>query len=215
MDLPIYDQYHKYLVYATSRKGYSGVGFLTKIEPISYIVGIGEEEGDREGRCLTLEFENLIVISVYVPNSKMRLKRLDYRVFKWETQFRAFLASLKLRFKGKPILVLGDLNVAAEPIDLFDPASSGHAPGYSPEERLAFRELVKSGFVDTYRHLHPEKVQYTWWSYFDNARKRGLGWRIDYSMVSKEDLGRVVSSTILDQVHGSDHCPIEICIDLA
>lgn len=207
LENPLLKDYHKYFVYSLGRKGYSGVAILTKFKPKGYRVGMGDPEGDLEGRCLTLEYDNFFVLSVYVPNSKARLLRLKYRVEVWDKKFQDYVDQLE---KEKPVIILGDLNVAHKEIDLFEPRTSKFCPGFSDEERESFSRMLGKEWVDVFRHLNPDKVQYTWWSYFGKARDMNLGWRIDYALLKKQSLERVVRMNILDQIRGSDHCPIEL-----
>lgn len=210
LDAAQFAGYHKYFFCASSKKGYSGVAILTKIKPKRYLLGIDEQVGDAEGRCLTLEFERVFVVSVYVPNSQARLARLDFRINTWDKRFGEFVNGLK---KQKPVVILGDLNVAHHEIDLFDPRSSRYSPGFSDQERESFSQMLEGGWVDVFRHLNPGRVQYTWWSYFASARTRNLGWRIDYALVQETFLSKIQKMQILDEIWGSDHCPLEVVID--
>lgn len=198
--------YHQYWNYA-EKKGYSGTAIFTKKEPLNFTYGIGIEEHDKEGRVITLEFEDFYMVTVYTPNSQAELARLEYRM-KWEDDFRAYLKSLD---KKKPVVMCGDLNVAHKEIDLKNPKNNRKNAGFTDEEREKFTELVNDGFIDTYRYFNPDKEGvYSWWSYRFNARKNNAGWRIDYFCVSNELKDRLVSSDIHTQVMGSDHCPVEL-----
>ncbi|NLU25910.1 MAG: exodeoxyribonuclease III [Hungateiclostridium thermocellum] len=202
------DGYHQYWNYA-ERKGYSGTAVFTRIKPLYVQNGIGIDEHDREGRIITLEFDNYYLVNVYTPNAKKELERLDYRM-KWEDDFRNYLVGLKAK---KPVIVCGDMNVAHKEIDLKNPESNRRSAGFTDEERAKFTELLNAGFIDTFRFFYPDKTgAYTWWSYMFNARARNAGWRIDYFCVSEELKDRLVSASIHDDVMGSDHCPVELQI---
>ena len=198
--------YHQYWNYA-EKKGYSGTAVFTKKEPIAVTYGIGEPEGDVEGRVITCEFEDHYLVCCYTPNSKQGLLRLDYRM-QWEDSLRRYLSELD---KKKPVVYCGDLNVAHEEIDLKNPATNHQNAGFSDEERQKMTELLESGFKDTFRMLYPDKTDiYSWWSYRFHAREKNAGWRIDYFIVSERFAERVKDSTIETQVEGSDHCPITL-----
>lgn len=200
--------YHQYFNYA-EKKGYSGTAIFTKKEPLSVSYGIGIEEHDHEGRVITLEFEDFYFITIYVPNSKQDLSRLAYRqVFEAD-----FLKYIKVLEEKKPVIYCGDLNVAPEEIDLKNPSTNHHSAGFTDEERECFRNVKKAGFVDSYRYLYPEKVEYSWWSYRFQARAKNVGWRIDEFMVSEKIKDRIKDAKILTEVLGSDHCPIELDIE--
>ncbi len=168
--------------------------------------GIGVDVHDHEGRVVTLEFDDFYLVNVYVPNSQDGLRRLDYRM-QWEDAFRAYLHGL-----GKPVVVCGDMNVAHEEIDLKNPATNHMNPGFTDEERAKMTELLGSGFVDTWRFQHPTEEKYSWWSYRMAARERNVGWRIDYFLVSEALRERIVSTDILNDIFGSDHCPVELVL---
>lgn len=206
-----FEGYHLYMNSA-ERKGYSGTMVLTKKEPLSVIYDIEGEDHPKEGRVITLEYEDFYFVTAYVPNSKDGLLRLDYRMH-WEDDLRVHL--LKLNEK-KPVIYTGDLNVANEEIDLKNPDTNHFNAGFSDEERNKFKELLNSGFKDTFRELYPDTVKYSWWSYRMKARERNVGWRIDYFVVSDRIMDKVKDSLIYDNVMGSDHCPIglEIAYDL-
>ena len=186
------------------KKGYSGTAIYTRREPLSVSYGIGVDEHDHEGRVITLEMEDFYLVNVYVPNSQDGLKRLDYRM-RWEDDFRAYLGSLASR---KGVVVCGDMNVAHEEIDLKNPATNHSNAGFSDEERSKFSSLLASGFVDSWRLQHPGEAKYSWWSYRMAARERNVGWRIDYFLVSASLASRIASTDILNDVYGSDHCPV-------
>ena len=206
LDLPGYHQYWNY----AEKKGYSGTAIFTKQEPISVNYGIQIEEHDKEGRVITLEFENFYFVTVYTPNSQSELKRLDYRM-KWEDDFRKYLLDLNSK---KGVVLCGDLNVAHKEIDLKNPKINRKNAGFTDEERNKFTELLDSGFIDTYRYFNPNKEQvYSWWSYRFKAREKNAGWRIDYFCTSKDLENNLVSADIHTQVLGSDHCPIELVVD--
>ena len=206
LDLPGYRQYWNY----AEKKGYSGTAIFSKNAPLNVTYGIGIEEHDKEGRVITAEYENFYLVTVYTPNSQRELARLDYRM-EWEDVFRAYLLELD---KKKPVIVCGDLNVAAEEIDLKNPKTNRKNAGFTDEERAKFRELKAAGFVDTFRHLHPEEVKYSWWSYMFKAREKNAGWRIDYFVVSERIADKVQAAEIHNEIFGSDHCPVSIVIDL-
>ena len=201
--------YHMYLNPA-ERKGYSGTLVFTKKEPISVSFGMGIEEHDHEGRIITLEFEDYYLVTEYVPNVKRELERLDYRMI-WEDDFRKFLKKLE---KKKPVVVCGDFNVAHEEIDIKNAKANRGNAGFTDEERGKFSELLKSGFIDIYRHFYPDKEEYSWWSYMGKARENNVGWRIDYFICSKSIIDKVENPIIYTDVFGSDHCPIGIEVDL-
>ncbi|MGG7162328.1 exodeoxyribonuclease III [Clostridium ihumii] len=203
------DGYYQYWNYA-EKKGYSGTAIFTKIKPISVVNGLGIEEHDKEGRIITLEFDEYYVVTVYTPNSKSELERLDYRMI-WENEFRKYLKELE---RNKPVIVCGDLNVAHKEIDLKNPKNNRKNAGFTDEERGKFTELLESGFIDTYRYFYPnEEGRYSWWSYRFNARKNNAGWRIDYFCVSDCLKDRLKGANIHNEVLGSDHCPVELTIE--
>lgn len=200
--------YFQYWNYA-EKKGYSGTAIFTKKEPLSVTYGINIEEHDQEGRVITLEFEDFYMVTVYTPNSQNELKRLDYRM-KWEDDFRSYLKKLDER---KPVIVCGDLNVAHKEIDLKNPKTNRKNAGFTDEERNKFTELLKEGFIDTFRYFYPEEANiYSWWSYRFKAREKNAGWRIDYFCTSEKLKERLVSAKIHTDVLGSDHCPVELII---
>lgn len=198
--------YHQYWNYA-EKKGYSGTAIFTKQEPISVQYGIGIEEHDHEGRVITLEFEDFYMVTVYTPNSQDGLKRLDYRM-QWETDFLAYLKKLE---EKKGVIFCGDLNVAHQEIDLKNPKTNRKNAGFTDEERAKFGEVLKAGFIDTFRYFYPDvKDVYSWWSYRFSARAKNAGWRIDYFCVSQCLKDRLEDAKILTDVMGSDHCPVEL-----
>jgi len=200
--------YDIYWTNSKLRKGYSGVAIFTRIKPLSVHYGMGVGEYDEEGRLITLEFENFFVIGCYTPNSGAELKRLDFRM-KFDEDLKKYMMTLD---KIKPVILTGDLNVAHEEIDLKNPSANHHNAGFTDEERAKFSNLLNGGFVDSFRELHPEKVQYSWWSYRFSARSRDAGWRIDYFVVSKRLMESIKSSEIRDDILGSDHCPVVLDI---
>lgn len=203
LDLEL-EGYHQYWNYA-EKKGYSGTAIFTKKEPISVSYGIGIEEHDKEGRVITLEFEDFYMITVYTPNSQNELARLPYRMT-WE---EAFLAYLKKLEENKPVVFCGDLNVAHKEIDLKNPKTNRKNAGFTDEEREKFSVLLEAGFVDTFRHFYPDMENiYSWWSYRAGARPKNVGWRIDYFVVSECMKDRLVDAKILTEIMGSDHCPV-------
>lgn len=202
--------YHQYWNYA-QRKGYSGTAVFTKKEPLKVTNGIGIAEHDTEGRVITLEYENFYFVTVYTPNSQTELKRLDYRM-EWEDAFRAYLLSLD---EKKPVIVCGDLNVAHNEIDLKNPKTNRKNAGFTQQERDKMTALLESGFIDSFRYFYPDQEGiYSWWSYRFSARAKNAGWRIDYFLVSKSLEGKMQDAKIHTEVMGSDHCPIELDIDL-
>lgn len=204
------DGYHQYWNYA-EKKGYSGTAIFTKVEPINVSYGIGIEEHDNEGRVITLEFENFYLVTVYTPNSKSELERLDYRMV-WEDEFRKYLKNLD---KNKPVIVCGDLNVAHKEIDLKNPKNNRRNAGFTDEERNKFTELLDSGFLDTFRNFYPDlEGTYSWWSYRFKAREKNAGWRIDYFCTSERLKADLISAKIHAAVLGSDHCPVELQINM-
>ena len=206
----IFQGYHQYWNSA-EKKGYSGTAIFTKKEPISVKYGLGIEEHDKEGRLITLEYDNFYIVNCYTPNSKRELERLPYRMI-WEDEVRKYLISLD---KIKPVIYCGDLNVAHKEIDLKnDKANIGNS-GFTYEERDKMTELLKSGFIDTFRYKYPEKDDaYTWWSYMGRAREKNIGWRIDYFIISNRIKEKMEDAKIHSNILGSDHCPIELDIDL-
>lgn len=204
------ENYYSYWNYA-EKKGYSGTAVFSKEKPLSVKYGIGIDGHDHEGRVITLEFENFYMVTVYTPNSQRELTRLEYRM-KWEDDFRNFLNDLR---KNKPVVVTGDMNVAHKEIDLKSPKTNRKNAGFTDEERQKMTELLDSGFIDTFRYFYPDAEQrYSWWSYMFKSREKNAGWRIDYFLASKELEDRLISAEIHDKVLGSDHCPIELVIDL-
>ncbi len=200
--------YKSYWNYA-DKKGYSGTAIYTRHEPLSVTYGIGIDEHDHEGRVITLEMPDFYLVCVYVPNAQDELRRLDYRM-KWEDDFRAYLRGLAA---VKGVIVCGDLNVAHNEIDLKNPSTNRRNPGFTDEERSQFSSLLDAGFVDTWRHQHPEEVKYSWWSYRMNARARNAGWRIDYFVVSGNLVPRISGTEIHNEIFGSDHCPVELVLE--
>ena len=201
--LPEYFQYWNY----AEKKGYSGTAVFTREKPLSVRYGIGMEEHDHEGRVITLEYPEYYVVTVYVPNAKEDLSRLEYRV-RWEADFLAFIRTLE---ETKPVIYCGDLNVAHREIDLKNPKTNrGHA-GFTDEERGCFENALSAGLVDTFRYFYPDaEQQYSWWSYRFHAREKNAGWRIDYFMVSESLKERLRGAKIYADVYGSDHCPVGI-----
>ncbi|WP_432205190.1 exodeoxyribonuclease III (plasmid) [Cetobacterium somerae] len=200
--------YNCYWNYA-EKKGYSGTAIFTKEKPISVMYNMGIEHHDKEGRIITLEFNDFHLINVYTPNSQSELARLDYRM-NWEDDFRKFLLELNSK---KPVILCGDLNVAHTEIDLKNPNSNKNNAGFTIQEREKFTELLNSGFVDSFRYLHPDTLDaYSWWSYRFSARKNNAGWRIDYFVVSDKIKNKIVEANIHNEVLGSDHCPVELII---
>ena len=195
------------------KKGYSGTAILSKSEPISVRNGLGIEEHDNEGRVITAEFEGFYLVTVYTPNSQnhdenKRPKRLNYRTLEWDVEFLKYLKALE---SSKPVIFCGDLNVAHTEIDLANPKTNRKNAGFTDEERGGFDRILESGFVDSFRHLHPDQTgAYSWWSYRAAARKRNIGWRIDYFCVSEALGENIKEASILSDIEGSDHCPVEL-----
>ncbi|MEE1505160.1 MAG: exodeoxyribonuclease III [Acutalibacteraceae bacterium] len=205
-ETPDYYQYW----YSAEKKGYSGTAIFAKKEPLSVSYGLGIEEHDHEGRAITLEYEDFYLLCVYTPNAQRELARLSYRM-EWEDALREYMKTLDSK---KPVIYCGDLNVAHEEIDLKNPKTNHFSAGFSDEERGKFTELLESGFKDTFRSLYPEEVKYSWWSYMYGARAKNVGWRIDYFVVSDRIIDKVKDSFILNEIMGSDHCPVGIEIEL-
>ncbi|MBC1640060.1 exodeoxyribonuclease III [Listeria welshimeri] len=207
LDLKAYKDYWNYAV----KKGYSGTAIFTKVEPLSVQYGLGIPEHDTEGRVITLEFEAFFMVTVYTPNSQAELKRLDYRM----TFEDAILEYIKNLDKTKPVVLCGDLNVAHEEIDLKNPKTNRKNAGFSDEERAKFSAFLDAGFIDSFRYFYPDLTDaYSWWSYRMNARARNTGWRIDYFVVSKRLKDNLVDAKIHAEVLGSDHCPVELELNL-
>ena len=205
LDLPGYKQYWN----SAEKKGYSGTAVFTRLEPLNVTYGIGSEEHDREGRAITLEFEDFYLVNCYVPNAQRELTRLDWRM-EWEDVLRAYLLELDSR---KPVIYCGDLNVAHQEIDLKNAKSNRGNAGFTDEERAKMTQLLEAGFVDSFRHLYPDKTgAYSWWSYMYHAREKNAGWRIDYFIVSRSIADKINDSVIHPEIMGSDHCPVELDI---
>ena len=200
-----FEGYTSYWNYA-DKKGYSGTAIYTRHNPLSVAYGIGIDEHDHEGRVITLEMEEFYLVCVYVPNAQDGLKRLDYRMT-WEDDFLAYIKALD---EKKPVIVCGDLNVAHEEIDLKNPKTNHMNPGFTDEERGKFTTWLNNGFTDTFRHLYPEQVTYSWWSYRFKAREKNTGWRIDYFVTSERLNERIEDAKIHTEILGSDHCPVEL-----
>ncbi|MEE1321734.1 MAG: exodeoxyribonuclease III [Acutalibacteraceae bacterium] len=202
--------YHQYWNYA-EKKGYSGTAIFTKEEPINVFYGLDIPRHDTEGRAITLEFPDFYFVTCYTPNAQDGLKRLDYRM-DWEDCFREYLVSLA---KNKPVIICGDLNVAHEEIDLKNPKSNRGNAGFSDEERGKFSQLLEAGFTDSFRYLYPDtEGAYSWWSYRFKAREKNAGWRIDYFVVSDSIKEKIAGASIHSEIFGSDHCPVELLIEL-
>lgn len=204
------EDYHVYWNYAV-KKGYSGTAVFSKQEPLQVIYGIGVEEHDQEGRVITLEFENVFVMTVYTPNSRRGLERIDYRM-QWEEALLSYILELDQK---KPVILCGDLNVAHQEIDLKNPKANRNNAGFSDQEREAFTRFLETGFVDSFRHVYPDlEGAYSWWSYRAGARDRNIGWRIDYFVVSESLKEQIEDASISADVMGSDHCPVELIISI-
>ena len=206
LDLPGYQQYWN----SAEKKGYSGTAVFTRLEPLNIVYGIDDAQYDREGRVITLEFPDFYLVNCYTPNSQRGLERLNYRLA-WEDVFRTYLKAIDVK---KPVLLCGDLNVAHQDIDLKNPKTNHHNAGFTDEERGKFQELLATGFLDTYRTLHPDTTgAYTWWSYLRKARLTNAGWRIDYFLASEKLRSRIESATIYADIYGSDHCPVGVGVE--
>jgi len=205
-----FDGYESYWNYA-DKKGYSGTAIFTRHKPLNVSLGIGIDEHDHEGRVVTLEMDTFFLVNVYVPNSQDGLRRLDYRM-KWEDDFRAYLLKLN---KTKPVIVCGDMNVAHKEIDLKNPKTNRKNAGFTDEEREKMTSLLNAGFIDSWRYFNPEvEGVYSWWSYRFQARQKNAGWRIDYFLVSNDASDKMLDAKIHTEIFGSDHCPVELDIDL-
>lgn len=205
LDLPGYFQYWNY----AQKKGYSGTAVFTKREPLQVSYGLGIPEHDTEGRVITLEYPEFYLVTVYTPNSKQQLERLDYRMV-WEDAFLAYIRSLD---EKKPVIFCGDLNVAHQEIDLKNPKTNHHNAGFTDEEREKMSTILTSGFTDSFRYLYPDTEQvYSWWSYRFQARQKNAGWRIDYFIVSDRLQKEIRDAKIHTDIMGSDHCPVELTI---
>ena len=205
-----FEGYTSYWNYA-EKKGYSGTAIFTRHQPLNVTYGIGIDKHDHEGRVITLEMENFFLVTVYTPNSQDGLKRLDYRMT-WEDDFRAYLQNLDSK---KPVLVCGDLNVAHKEIDLKNPKTNRMNAGFTDQEREKFQTLLDAGFIDTFRHFYPDMENiYSWWSYRFKAREKNAGWRIDYFVASARLADKLQGAKIHTEIFGSDHCPVEVTIDL-
>ena len=198
--------YKEYL-YPAEKKGYSGTMIYSKIEPLSIKYGIEIEEFDSEGRVITLEYDNFYLVNAYVPNSKRELERLNERMY-FEDEMRKYLKNL-----NKNVIYCGDLNVAHEEIDIKNAKTNTRSAGFTIEERNKMTELLESGFTDTFRYLYPDTIKYSWWSYMGGARAKNVGWRLDYFIVNNEYINKVKDSLILNEIMGSDHCPIKLIIE--
>ena len=206
LELPGYRQYWN----AAEKKGYSGTAVFTRLEPREVRYGLGVEEFDHEGRVIALDLGDFWMVTVYTPNAQDGLKRLDWRM-RWEDAFLAYLKALEA---DKPVVFCGDLNVAHREIDLKNPSSNHHNPGFTDEERGKFSRLLESGFIDTFRHFYPDQRDiYSWWSYRFHARENNAGWRIDYFLASQALAPRLADARIHTEIFGSDHCPVELTLN--
>jgi exodeoxyribonuclease-3 len=202
LDLPGYHQYFNY----AEKKGYSGTAIFSKTEPISVTYGLADEDYNHEGRTITLEYPDFYLIDSYTPNSQQKLKRIDFRMG-YDDVLRDHMKKLS---EKKPVILCGDLNVAHNEIDIKNDKTNHQNPGFSDQEREKFTQLLDSGFIDTFRFLHPEEVKYSWWSYRFNARANNAGWRIDYFVISENGKDLIKDADILNDVYGSDHCPVQL-----
>ena len=192
---------------SANKKGYSGTMILTQHAPLSVVNGIGKKKHDQEGRAITLEFQDYYLVTVYTPNAKNDLQRLDYREKEWDVDFLKYVKKLDAK---KPTIFCGDLNVAHKEIDIARPDPNRRNPGFTDEERAGFDNIVSGGFIDSFREFNQESGQYTWWSFRSGAREKNIGWRLDYFCVSKKYRTRLKDAFILQDVMGSDHCPVGI-----
>lgn len=206
LDFDGFDHYWNY----ADKKGYSGTAIYCRHKPLSVTKGIGIDVHDHEGRVITLEYDSFYLVNVYVPNSQNELARLEYRQ-QWEDDFMHYVLELD---EHKPVIICGDLNVAHQEIDLKNPKTNRRNPGFTDEERQCLTRLLDAGFVDTYRHLHPDTVKYSWWSYRFKSREKNIGWRIDYFLVSRRLAEKISDAEILNDVMGSDHCPVTLTLDI-
>lgn len=203
-----FEGYYRYINCAV-KKGYSGTMVFTKQKPLSVSYGLGIEEHDQEGRIITLEYDKFYLVCCYTPNSKRELERLNYRMT-WEDEILKYFKRLE---ENKPVVYCGDLNVAHEEIDIKNPKTNHFSAGFTDEEREKMTRLLSSGFIDTYRYLYPDKVEYSWWSYMRQAREKNIGWRIDYFIVSDSLKEKIKDAKIHTEIYGSDHCPVELDLD--
>ncbi len=206
LQFPGYTSYWNY----AEKKGYSGTAIYTRKEPLAVTYGIGIDEHDHEGRVITLEYDKFFLVTVYTPNSQEELRRLDYRMT-WEDAFQAYLHQLDAK---KPVIVCGDMNVAHQEIDLKNPKTNRRSAGFTDEERSKMTQLLNNGFTDTFRTLHPEQITYSYWSYRFRAREKNAGWRIDYFLISDRLKPQLKGASIHTEIYGSDHCPVELDIDI-
>ena len=206
LQFPGYTSYWNY----AEKKGYSGTAIYTRKEPLAVTYGIGIDEHDHEGRVITLEYDKFFLVTVYTPNAQEELRRLDYRMT-WEDAFQAYLHQLDAK---KPVIVCGDMNVAHQEIDLKNPKTNRRSAGFTDEERSKMTQLLSNGFTDTFRTLHPEQITYSYWSYRFRAREKNAGWRIDYFLISDRLRPQLKGASIHTEIYGSDHCPIELDIDI-
>jgi len=209
-DLSFYPEGYEIFLNKAEKKGYSGTMIYSKIHPLNVKYGMGIPEHDKEGRMITLEFADFFLITLYVPNSRNGLSRLEYRL-QWEKDFKNYLYILESK---KPVIFCGDLNVVHKEIDIANPKNNINSPGFTKEERNEFQKLLEIGYIDSYRYFYPNKVIYTWWSYLSKAREKNIGWRLDYFVVSKKLEQKMENAKILNGIYGSDHCPIELDIKL-
>ncbi|MFH1916480.1 MAG: exodeoxyribonuclease III [Nanoarchaeota archaeon] len=191
------------------KKGYAGTAIFSREKPLSIQKGMGISEHDTEGRLITLEYPTFYLVNVYTPNSQRGLARLQYKIT-WDKAFLTFVATLD---KKKPVIMCGDFNCAHQEIDIARPKENRKNAGFTDEEREDFSRLLSAGFIDTFRHMHPDKVEYSWWSYMFNARAKNIGWRIDYFLMSKQLQKRLQEAFILTEIKGSDHAPVGIILD--
>lgn len=210
VSLNLEDYPHKFWNSAL-KKGYSGTAIFTKNKPLECSYGLGEDSLDQEGRVITLEYDKFYLVNVYTPNSKRELLRLDYRINQWDFHFRKYIKKLN---QNKTVIVCGDFNVAHTEIDLANPKTNTKNPGFTPDERDSFTKLLDNGLIDTFREKEKGPNHYSWWTYKSSARERNIGWRIDYFLMSKKTKEAIVDAKIHPEIHGSDHCPVSLTVDL-
>ncbi|MBU5353964.1 exodeoxyribonuclease III [Paenibacillus silvae] len=209
IEMELGEDVYQYWNYAI-KKGYSGTAVFSRIKPLSVRYGM-EEDSEPEGRMITLEYDGFYLINVYTPNAKRDLTRLPYRL-EWEDRFRSYVLQLE---KTKPVIICGDLNVAHQEIDLKNPKPNMGNSGFTDEERGKMTDLLAAGYVDSFRHLHPDQTDvYSWWSYMPKVRERNVGWRIDYFLVSGQLAPKVTDAYIDCHVMGSDHCPVGVQLEM-
>lgn len=208
-EIPFIPEGYEMYLNPAEKKGYSGTLIFSRIKPLNVTYDMGIDIHDHEGRLITIEYDDFYLVNAYVPNSKKELERLDYRMT-WEDDMLTYLKKLETK---KPVILCGDLNVAHTEMDIKNAKSNQRSAGFTIEERDKFTLLLKSGFIDTFRYFHPDEIKYSWWSYLFHAREKNAGWRLDYFVVSSSFIDKINDSLILNEVMGSDHCPILLDIE--